>query len=146
MTFAANDNADDDTLEVHTIFDDDVEEEREIKSRVGYGTNFLLQSLNKRYTKSFNELSWKQKQNRTNNITKELIASCCNRKELKEDRMEYLEGNTALAMDVLTLIDLVKLKLESILKVDIISLDNTECYNDDVDEIDDSLAVALLLP
>ena len=58
--------------------------------------------------------------------------------------MEYLEGNTALAMDVLTLIDLVKLKLESILKVDMISLDNTECYNDDVDEIDDSLGIALL--
>ena len=29
--------------------------------------------------------------------------------------MEYLEGDMALAMDVLTLIDLVKLKLESIL-------------------------------
>ena len=47
-------------------------------------------------------------------------------------------------MDILTLIDLVKLKLESILKVDMISLDNTECYNDDVDETDDSLAVSML--
>ena len=114
VTFAANDNANDDTLEVHIVFDDDVEEDREIKSRVSYRTNFPLQLLNKRYTKSFNKLSRKQKQNRTNNITKELIASCCNRNELKEKRMEYLEGNTALAMDILTLIDLVKLKLESI--------------------------------
>ena len=59
--------------------------------------------------------------------------------------MDYLlRGNMGLAMDVLTLIDLVKLKLESILKVDMISLDNTECYNDDVDETDDSLAVSML--
>ena len=58
--------------------------------------------------------------------------------------MDYLEGNTALAMDVLMMIDLVKLKLKSILKIDMITLDNTKCHNDDVDEIDDSLAVALL--
>ena len=58
--------------------------------------------------------------------------------------MEYLEGNTALAMNILTLVDLVILKLETILKVDMISLDNTECYNDDVDVTDDSLAVSLL--
>ena len=31
VTFAANDDADDDTLEVHTVFDDDVEDEREIR-------------------------------------------------------------------------------------------------------------------
>ena len=47
-------------------------------------------------------------------------------------------------MDILTLIDLVKLKLESILKVDMISLDNNKCYNDDVDKTDDSLAVSML--
>ena len=39
--------------------------------------------------------------------------------------MDYLEGNTALTMDVLTLIDLVKLELESILKIDMISLKMT---------------------
>ena len=33
VTFATNDNADDDTLEVYIVFDDDVEEERE-RSRV----------------------------------------------------------------------------------------------------------------
>ena len=54
VTFA---DADNDTVEVHTVFNDDVEEEREIKSRVGYWTNFPLQLLNKQYTKSFNELS-----------------------------------------------------------------------------------------
>ena len=47
-------------------------------------------------------------------------------------------------MDILTLVDLVKLKLETILKVDMISLDNTKCYNDDVDKIDDSLDVSML--
>ena len=36
VTFAAND--DDNTLEVHSVFNDDVEEEREIKSSVGYQT------------------------------------------------------------------------------------------------------------
>ena len=29
VTFAANNDANDDTVEVHTVFDDDVEEERE---------------------------------------------------------------------------------------------------------------------
>ena len=73
-----------------------------------------------------------------------MIASCCNRKELKEEGIENLVGNTALAMDILTLIHLVKLKLESILKVDMISLENTKCYNDDVDGTYDSLAVSIL--
>ena len=50
--------------------------------------------------------------------------------------MEYLEGNTALALDILALIDLVKLKLKTILKVDMILLDNTECYNNKDDDYD----------
>ena len=58
--------------------------------------------------------------------------------------MDYLEGNISLVIDVLLLIDLVKLKLESILKIDMITLDNMACYNDDFDELDDSLALALL--
>ena len=61
--------------------------------------------------------------------------------------MAYLESNTALAMDILTLIDLVKLKLESISKVDMISLDNTKCYNnkDDDDDDDKNLVAHSLL-
>ena len=58
--------------------------------------------------------------------------------------MGYLEGNTSLPIDVLTMIDLVKLKLEYILKIDVITLDNTKCYNDDIDEKGVSLAMALL--
>ena len=41
VSFAVDDG-NNDTVEVHTVFDDDVEEEREIKSRVGYCTNFPL--------------------------------------------------------------------------------------------------------
>ena len=51
--------------------------------------------------------------------------------------MECIEGNRALAMDILTLVDLVKLKLETILKVDMISLDNTVCYNNKDDNDDE---------
>ena len=68
--------ANNDIVEAHTVFNDDVQEEREIKSRVCYRTNFPFELFNKQYTKSFNKLSWKQKQNCTNIITKELIASC----------------------------------------------------------------------
>ena len=42
--------------------------------------------------------------------------------------MGYLEGNAALDMDVLTFIDLSKLNIESKLKADLMSLDNSECY------------------
>ena len=51
--------------------------------------------------------------------------------------MDYLERNMTLTIDVLTLIDLVKLKLEFILKIDMVSLDNTECYNNTDDDDDD---------
>ena len=56
---------------------------------------------------------------------------------MKEDGINYLEGYTVLGKDVFTLIDLVKLELELILKVDMISLDNTECYNNNNDDNDD---------
>ena len=51
--------------------------------------------------------------------------------------MDYLEGNISLAMDILTLIDLVKLKLEFILKIDMITLDNKACYNENNDDDND---------
>ena len=62
---------------------------------------------------------------------------------MKEEGIDHLDGNISLVMDVLTLIDLVKLKLEPILKIDMISLNNTECYNTtDDDGNDDENLVA----
>ena len=43
--------------------------------------------------------------------------------------MGYIERNILLAMDVIIFIDLLKLNLQSKLKTDLMSLDNTECYN-----------------
>ena len=51
--------------------------------------------------------------------------------------MVYLEGNIELAKDILTLLDLVKFNLESKLKIDIITLDNTKCYNNNNNNKDD---------
>lgn len=56
--------------------------------------------------------------------------------------MDYLEGNTALAKDILTLFDLVKLIIELILKASMTALNNTLCYNNNDD--DGSLALTLL--
>ena len=61
--------------------------------------------------------------------------------------MDNLKGNLTLAKDVLTLSDLIKLDIESKLKVNMRTLDNTACYtNNDNKDIDDysALAVALL--
>ena len=64
---------------------------------------------------------------------------------MKDNDIDYLEGNTALAKDILTLLDLVKFNVES--KVNMTTLDNTIYYNNDnidKDDDDSSLAVALL--
>ena len=45
--------------------------------------------------------------------------------------MDYIEDNMSLAMDVVTFIDLLILNLSTKLKVDLSTLDNTECYNVD---------------
>ena len=59
--------------------------------------------------------------------------------------MIYLEGNIELAKDILTLLDLVNLNLESKLKIDILTLNNTECYNNKDDGSDEYLVVRVLL-
>ena len=46
VVFAVNGDASNDIVEVHTIFNNDAEEEREIKSRVGYHTKFPRDVLN----------------------------------------------------------------------------------------------------
>lgn len=48
---------------------------------------------------------------------------------MSNDGIEYIEGNMALAMDVLTFMDLLKFYLRSKLKFDFMTLDNIECYN-----------------
>ena len=61
--------------------------------------------------------------------------------------MDYLEGNTTLALDILVRLDLVRFNIPSKLKVNMTTLDNTACYNnnnDDGDDSSNSLALALL--
>ena len=62
-------------------------------------------------------------------MPKLILASCVDLEKWRETGMDYIEKNMALAMDVLTFIDLLKLNLSTKLKVDLLTLDNTECYN-----------------
>ena len=59
--------------------------------------------------------------------------------------MAYLEENAALAMDVLTLLNPLKLNIEFKLKIDTISLNNTKCFNNKNDgDNENSIAYAPL--
>ena len=63
----------------------------------------------------------------TNEVTKQILASYVDRKRLRNDGMDYIEECMALAIDFLTFINLFKLNLSTKLKVDLLTLDNTEC-------------------
>ena len=54
-----------------------------------------------------------------------LISCCVDKKELKKEGMSYLKGNKLLAMDVLALMDHIKILLEYQLGVNLESLDQT---------------------
>ena len=62
-------------------------------------------------------------------MSKKILASCVDRKKLKETGMEYIQNNMDLALDVVTFIDLLIYNLSSKLHINLLHLDNIECYN-----------------
>ena len=58
-------------------------------------------------------------------ILAHLLSCCVDKKQLKKDGISYLKGNELLAMDVLALMDHVKILLEYQLGVNLKSLDQT---------------------
>ena len=74
-------------------------------------------------------LSFRCQQDRTNDVSKQILASCVDRKKLKETGMEYVQNNMDLALDVVTFIDLLIYNLSSKLHINSLHLDNIECYN-----------------
>ena len=95
-----------------TTFDDDAEEvKEEKKTRIGHCQKFPQDILNIGYKKRSDDLSFWQQQNRTNEVSKQILASCIDQKELRDSGMGYIEKNIALALDVVTYIDLLILNL-----------------------------------
>ena len=116
-----------------TMFDDAAEEVRveaeKNTTRTGHCRNFPQDILKFGYNKRLYDLSFRQQQNRTNIVSKLILASCVDWKKLKDTGMEYIEKNMALALDVVTFIDLLTFNLSSKLQINLLHLNNTDCYN-----------------
>ena len=100
-----------------TMFDDAAEEVRveaeKTKTRTGHRGKFPQDILDFGYKKWLYDLSFRQQQNRTNVVSKKNLASCVDRKELRDIGIDYIEKNLALALDVVTYINLLIFNLSS---------------------------------
>lgn len=56
-------------------------------------------------------------------VAETLIGICVNRKKLSADRVNYLNGNTYIALDVLSFMDKIELSLQQKMKVNVIKLE-----------------------
>ena len=99
------------------------------KTRTGHRQKFPEDILKFRFMKRSCDLSFRCQQDRTNDVSKQILASCVDRKKLKETGMEYIQNNMDLALDVVTFIDLLIYNLSSKLHINLLHLDNIECYN-----------------
>ena len=59
----------------------------------------------------------------------QILTSCVDWKELRDSDMGYIEKNMALALAVVTYIDQLLLNLSTKLQINLLTLNNTECYN-----------------
>ena len=92
-----------------TIFDNAAEEVRveakKKKTRTGHCRKFPQNLLDFGYKKRSYDFSFRQQQNRTNVVSKQILASCVDRKQLKDSGTGHIEKNMALAIDVVTYTD-----------------------------------------
>ena len=105
-----------------------VEEEKR-KTRTGCRTKYPDEILKIRYNKKSYDMCIRRQQARMHLVCQHILASCVDRNELKDKGMGYLENNMALSADVVTCLDMITLILSSKLKVNLLTIDNTECYN-----------------
>ena len=137
--------------------DDDVVIDPRKLPKKSYNQMFIDDVIEKSspYKLPFGSLTMKQKNLRTNELVKAVLASCINRKELKKDGKTYLESNSDLAVDLLNLLDAMKTKIQKKLKVDLNALQDSPIVpveNDaeglittlDKDNSTHKLAIALL--
>ena len=99
------------------------------KNQTGHRQKFPEDILKFRFMKQSCDLLFRCQQDRTNDVSKQILASCVDRKKLKETGMEYIQNNMDLALDVVTFIDLLIYNLSSKLHINLLHLDNIECYN-----------------
>ena len=142
-----------DTQEVYTMFenvpvinaDDDAEEVsvNKNKTRIGCRTSFPEAILRIRYYKRSYDLSFRRQQARTISVSQQILASCVDRNKLLKNGIDYIEKNMSLAADVVTYMDMLYLTLSSKMKINLLTIDNTECYNTvrDGDGVEKALGV-----
>ena len=78
----------------------------------------------KKYKIPLGKLVMKQKQIRTSDLSKKLLAACINRREYKKLGPEYLKNNEELAIDIINLLDYMKSTIQSKLKLKFIELED----------------------
>ena len=70
------------------------------------------------FYKSYRELGGRSRQRRVEDIAKGILGACVDRRELRDDGLEYMVENKLLAIDVLNCLDQVRTLLQRKLCVD----------------------------
>ena len=76
-----------------------------------------LQEKSAKYRFQYSSLSMRERNRRVSFLAEEVLASCINISELKRSGSNYIQRNKDLLIDVVTVMDMVKLKLEHMMKM-----------------------------
>ena len=76
-----------------------------------------LREKSAKYRFQYSSLSMRERNRRVSFLAEEVLASCINTPELIRAGFDYIQKNKDLLIDVVTVMDMVKLKLEHILKM-----------------------------
>ena len=76
----------------------------------------------KEYRFPFKKLSMRERVRRVNCLVYKTLAACIDKREFKKEKMGYLRENTDLAVDLLTVIDMMKDRVQHILKINLMTV------------------------
>ena len=114
-----------------------VEKSPEEVERLNFKDNVI--KLAKEYRKPFRKLRWRKRVERVDSIACSIVACCINKVDLKNEGIEYIIGNNHFANDVLNVVNFLKDRLESKLKVNLRSIQYPDaCDLPDSDEDNDN--------